>query len=134
MKSTLTKTITAIFIGLFTFLSFAPIFNLSANAEVDCSNTNIPESVREAAGCFRSENTIPSVVQGILNAVISIIGIVAVIYIIIGGVNYMTSAGDADKIKKAKNTIKFAVIGLIIVIFSFVIVNWTIAAIGNATN
>ena len=65
-------------------------------------------------------------VTGILNAVIAVLGIVAVIVIIIGGVSYMTSSGDSSKVKKAKDTILYGVIGLIIVALSFAIVNFVI--------
>lgn len=133
MKAIFTKTIAAIFIGLAAIAPSA-LFASNTNATVDCNDTNIPESVREAAGCLGSSDSLSSVIQGILNAVIGIIGVVAVIYIVIGGVNYMTSAGDAEKVRKAKNTIKYAVIGLVVVILSFIIVNWAIEAIWKATN
>lgn len=68
-------------------------------------------------------------VIGILNAVIAVLGIVAVIVIIMGGVGYMTSSGDAGKVKKAKDTILYGVIGLIIVALSFAIVNFVISNI-----
>ena len=71
-------------------------------------------------------------IVGILNGVIGVLGIVAVVVIIIGGIGYMTSAGDAGKVKKAKDTILYGVIGLIIVVLSFAIVNFVIAnVIGN---
>ena len=68
----------------------------------------------------------------ILNAIIGVLGIVAVVVIIIGGVGYMTSSGDAGKVKKAKDTILYGLIGLIIVALSFAIVNFVISnVIGN---
>ena len=62
----------------------------------------------------------------ILNGVIATLGLVAVIVIIIGGVNYMTSTGDPAKVKKAKDTILYGLIGLIICVLSFAIVNFVI--------
>ena len=47
----------------------------------------------------------------------------------IGGVGYMTSSGDAGKVKKAKDTILYGVIGLVIVALSFAIVNFVISSI-----
>lgn len=69
-------------------------------------------------------------VASIINGVIGVLGIVAVVVIIVGGVSYMTSAGDSSKVKKAKDTILYGVIGLIIVMLSFAIVNWVIG-VGN---
>ena len=60
----------------------------------------------------------------ILNVVFGVVGIVAVIMIILGGVNYTTSQGDSQKVQKAKNTIMYGIIGLIIVLLAFAIVNF----------
>lgn len=68
-------------------------------------------------------------VTGILNAVIAVLGIVAVIVIIMGGIGYMTSSGDAGKVKKAKDTILYGVIGLVVVALAFAIVNFVISNI-----
>lgn len=68
-------------------------------------------------------------VVGIINGVIGVLGLVAVVVIIIGGINYMTSAGDAGKVKKAKDTILYGVVGLVICVLSFAIVNFVISNI-----
>lgn len=68
-------------------------------------------------------------VTGIINAVIAVLGIVCVIVIIMGGVSYMTSSGDAGKVKKAKDTILYGVIGLIVCALAAVIVNFVITTI-----
>ena len=70
--------------------------------------------------------TMDNRIIAIINAVIGVLGLVAVIVIIIGGVQYMTSSGDAGKVKKAKDTILYGIIGLIIVILAFAIVNFVI--------
>ena len=71
-------------------------------------------------------------VQNIINAVVLVLGIVAVIVIILGGVQYMTSSGDAAKVKKAKDTILYGVIGLIVCVLAYAIVNFVIINILNA--
>ena len=70
-----------------------------------------------------------SSITGILNGIIAALGIVAVIVIIIGGIGYMTSTGDPGKIKKAKDTILYGLIGLIVVALALVIVNFVIVNI-----
>ena len=70
-------------------------------------------------------------VTDILNAVIAVLATVAVIVIVIGGVGYMTSTGDAGKVKKAKDTILYGVIGLVICALAAAIVNFVIASIIN---
>ncbi len=76
------------------------------------------------------KNLLTTDVGNIINGIIGVLGIVAVVVIIVGGVSYMTSAGDSSKVKKAKDTILYGVIGLIIVMLSFAIVNWVIG-VGN---
>ena len=68
----------------------------------------------------------------IINAIIGVLGIVCVIVVLIGGINYMTSTGDPAKVKKAKDTILYGVIGLIICALSFAIVNFVIAKVISA--
>ena len=68
-------------------------------------------------------------ITGIINAVIAALGIVCVVVMIIGGVNYMTSSGDAGKVKKAKDTILYGLIGLIVCVLAFAIVNFVIVNI-----
>ena len=62
---------------------------------------------------------------------IGMAGVVCVVFIVIGGVGYMTSAGDPSKLQKAKRTIINAVIGLIIVALSFAITNFVITRLAN---
>ena len=69
-----------------------------------------------------------SVIQ-IINGVIGVLGLVAVVVIIVGGILYMTSSGDAGKVKKAKDTILYGVIGLVICVLAFAIVNFVISNI-----
>lgn len=75
----------------------------------------------------KTTTTLDTSVLNIINAVIGVLGIVAVVVIIIGGVQYMTSSGDAGKVKKAKDTILYGIIGLVVVILAFAIVNFVIA-------
>ena len=65
----------------------------------------------------------------IINIVIGVLGLVCVVVMIIGGVNYMTSSGDAGKVKKAKDTILYGVIGLVVCALAFAIVNWVIGGL-----
>lgn len=64
----------------------------------------------------------------VVNAVLFFAGFVAITFIVIGGFRYVTSAGDPQKTAQAKDTILYAVIGLIIAIAAFTIVNLVIGA------
>ena len=75
------------------------------------------------------EEDLPTKVINIINVVVGVLGIVAVIVVVMGG---MTSAGNPEKVKKAKNTILYGVIGLIICALAFAIVNFVIKNIIGA--
>lgn len=79
----------------------------------------------------KEEGNLDQTIIGIINAVIGVLGLVAVIVIIIGGVQYMTSQGDPGKVKKAKDTILYGIIGLVVCVLAFAIVNFVIANILN---
>jgi len=69
----------------------------------------------------------------ITNTVLFAVGIISVIMLIIGGLRYIVSGGDSKKVTDAKNTIMYAIIGLIIAILSYAIVNFVISAVGGTT-
>lgn len=77
--------------------------------QLDANNLGIP--ITSASGTM----------TGLLNTTYWLAGIIAIIIIIIAGFMYVTSTGDAAKVAKAKNAILYAIIGLIIIIFAYVI-------------
>ncbi len=70
--------------------------------------------------------TLDQGVETVVNLLLFLIGIIAVIAIIIGGIRYTTSNGDAGQTKAAKDTILNAVIGLIVAIMAYAIVRWVV--------
>lgn len=65
-------------------------------------------------------------IQRILNYFLALAGILAVAVLIYGGVQYIISRGDEGAAEKAKNTIVYAIIGLVVIGLSVVIVNFVI--------
>ena len=86
-------------------------------------------TVNEVGNKYGSGSSLQNTVINIINAVVGVLALVCVIVIIIGGVNYMTSSGDAGKVKKAKDTILYGVIGLVVCVLAFAIVNFVISNI-----
>lgn len=64
----------------------------------------------------------------ITNVLLFIIGAVAVIMIVIGGMRYVLSGGDSSQITSAKNTILYAIIGIIVAILAYAAVNFVIGS------
>ena len=69
------------------------------------------------------------VFKQVTNTILYIVGIIAVIMLIIGGIKYVLSGGDSKKVTDAKNTVLYAIIGLVIAVFSYAIVNFVITSL-----
>lgn len=65
-----------------------------------------------------------SFIKNIIKTAIGIVGAVAVGFVVYGGFKYVTSSGQPDKLEKAKDTLKYAGIGLVIVLAAYSIVDW----------
>ncbi len=62
----------------------------------------------------------------ITNVLLFIIGAIAVIMIVIGGIRYVVSGGDSSQITAAKNTILYAIVGIIVAILAYAVVNFVL--------
>ncbi|MBQ6375527.1 hypothetical protein IJJ37_01165 [Candidatus Saccharibacteria bacterium] len=78
-----------------------------------------PSDLFGDAGVFRQ----------VTNTILYIVGIIAVVMLIIGGIRYVISGGDSKKVTDAKNTVLYAIIGLVICFLAFAIVNFVINAL-----
>lgn len=70
-----------------------------------------------------------SIFTTVVNVMLFIIGAICVIMLIFGGIRYTTSAGNSANVTAAKNTIMYAIIGLVIAFLAFAVVNWVLVAI-----
>jgi predicted permease len=83
-------------------------------------------------GGTNANATLSKVAHTIVNLFSIIVGIVAVIMIIYGGFRYITSGGDSGRVGNAKNTLIYAIIGLIIVALAQFLVNYVFTTATNA--
>ena len=79
--------------------------------------------------CSGRAETADNMVEPIVSTLLFVVGVVAVVVIIIGGILYVTSTGDPGKTKRAKDTILYAVIGLVVAILAYAIVNFVVKAL-----
>lgn len=75
---------------------------------------------------------INNIVHTIVNLLSAVVGIVAVIMIIVGGFRYITSGGNDASVTSAKNTILYAIIGLVVVALAQIIVRFTLSKLTNS--
>lgn len=83
-------------------------------------------------GTFLEESAVQSAVSNAFSWAYAMAGLVAVVFIIKGGVEYMISRGDPGRVQKATRSLIYAVIGLVIVILAAVITNVVTNLIGSA--
>jgi Type IV secretion system pilin len=136
---------TALLVGMTLFALGAPVVAAPATSYAACSK--IAEQVSSGANGAASGNTasdcgtstgvdqssISKIASGVVNVFSLIVGIVAVIMIIFGGFRYITSGGDSGKVGNAKNSLVYAIIGLIVVALAQVIVHFVLAQTGSLT-
>ncbi len=95
------------------------------------NNSSVQDWVNEAGGtdATGSSEGLMGMIKNIINIVLGVVGIVAVVMMIMGGISFITSQGDAGKVTKARNTILYGVVGLIVALLAFAIVNFVLTNI-----
>lgn len=73
------------------------------------------------------EGKVNDMITLIINIFSIVVGVVAVIMIIVGGLKYITSSGDSNNVTSAKNTILYAIIGLIVVALAQFVVKFVLS-------
>ena len=69
-----------------------------------------------------NDTSISALILRVINIALTVIGLIAVLFLMIGGFRYITSAGNEETAEQAKKIITNAIIGIVIIILSFVIV------------
>ena len=121
------KKLSAIIISVFAVIGLVALPLAVATTAQAQPAKSIQEGVNGIGG-NESQPELEDGIKDIVNVLLFILGAIAVIMIIIGGIRYTTSNGDASNIKAAKDTILYAVIGLIVAILAYAIVNFVVGA------
>lgn len=107
----------------------APASNPSASGEPASNPTNGSSKlsgtgivIPEGTGLPDPPGGIAAIVKNLLTWLLGIVGVIALIGFIISGVQYLTSAGDEDRMQSAKRNLLYSIIGVVVVLASFVII------------
>jgi Type IV secretion system pilin len=92
-----------------------------------CNNANADDTDRSFACQTQESDPVNTTLGKATNILAFITGVAAVIVIIIGGFQYITSAGDSTKVAKAKDMIIYAAVGLVIVAAARTIIMFVIS-------
>lgn len=128
MKRSYMKKIQAIIVSLVAVvgisgasLVLAPVTALAAPADQVQGGVN-------SVGGNDAGGSLNDGIKNIINVLLYVIGSIAVIMIVIGGLRYVLSGGDSSSTKGAKDTILYAVVGLVVAIFAYAIVNFVVTS------
>lgn len=87
------------------------------------------EGVKAAGGGQCDGDRLSEFLKEIVNILLFVIGTISVIMIIVGGLRYVLSGGDSNSVTAAKNTVLYAVIGLVVAIMAYAIVNFVLGSL-----
>lgn len=74
-------------------------------------------------GNIATLNCIGPLFQNIITTLLSLAGVAALFFIIFSGIKFITSGGDPKQVEGARHTLTYAIIGLLVILFSFLIIN-----------
>lgn len=140
MLTSLRKKLLIIGSSLFMVLApvAAPVAVYAGGADIEgnlsCGTTDleIPNASKNCRSSLSGGTSrINNIITDAINIFSIIVGIIAVIMIIVGGFKYITSGGDSGNISSAKNTIIYAVIGLVIVALAQFLVQFVLDKASN---
>lgn len=74
----------------------------------------------------KNTDSVTKIIKSVVNILLYVVGAVSVIMIVVGGLRYVTSAGDSNGVSGAKDTIIYAVVGLVVASMAYAIVNFVL--------
>lgn len=108
----------------------APAYAVPKGDEA-CANAPAEYRAQMCPGSGGNETKLQTTIGSVLTAVYGLVGIIAVIFVVIGGFKYTTSQGDPGRVQQAKNTIMYALIGLAVTLLAFAITQFVLNALGG---
>jgi len=101
--------------------------NCGGDLQFKADNTGCPTNGTDAT------SKINNIVTLIINIFSVVVGIIAVIMIIVGGIKFVLSGGDSSATGNARNTVLYAVVGLVVVALAQILVRYVLARVNNST-
>ncbi len=98
-----------------------------ANKAACGADLNVDPNATCAQDAGDATAKVNNIIKLVINIFSLVVGVVSVIMIIIGGLKYITSGGESSNITGAKNTILYAIIGLVVVALAQIVVKFVLA-------
>jgi len=137
MKSFFTKALQALVLVPAIALGVSAVAP-TAVAAVDCTDPSNNLSIDTGANCAKgngqSENLFGQggIFQKVTNILLFLVGAISVIMLIIGGIRYVVSGGDQAAVTAAKNTILYAIVGIVVAFLAFAAVSFVTGSLKTA--
>lgn len=139
MKTLLKKAASAILVVPALALALLTASPVAVYAQATGCDVVTSGGIQHGADCAKPTNA-PSQLFGpnsifvtITNILLFIIGAIAVIMLIVGGIRYVVSAGDQAAVTSAKNTILYAIIGIVVAFLAYAAVNFISTQLNQGT-
>lgn len=126
MKKIITRTLMSI--ALVAAVVAAPLVSPQLAFATDTAQQAC-NGVQAAGGGACGGGQLEKFLKDIVNILLFVIGTISVIMIIVGGLRYVLSGGDAGSIKAGKDTVLYAIIGLVVAIMAYAITNFIIGSL-----
>jgi len=97
-----------------------------APATVFAQSDTIQTGIDAAAPGTQDNVDIQGIISNVIDILLWAVGIASVIMLIIGGIRYVVSAGDQNAVQGAKNTILYAIVGLVVAFLAYALVNFVL--------
>ncbi len=122
-----------LFLFFFAFLFFLVPITASAQLNLGDAFGDPLEEVGEGGGYDTDQDSVIPIVQVVIQALLSLLGVIFLILVIYGGILWMTASGNEDQIAKSKKILSAAIIGLIIVVSAYAISWFVLEQLTEAT-
>ena len=98
-------------------------------SSVFAQSESIGDGFEAAQPTNRDTVSVPEIVARVIDILLWAVGIASVIMLIVGGIRYVVSAGDQNAVQGAKNTILYAIVGLVVAFLAFALVEFVLGGL-----
>ncbi|NTU69410.1 hypothetical protein HGB13_01080 [bacterium] len=112
-------------------LILGSVFILPATTFAAIGAGSCPDSLNGSKAC--PSGGLQAFITTISNTILLIVGVIAVLMLIVGGFQYIASSGNPEQVNKAKNTIFYAIIGIVVTLLAFVAVQFVLGQLTAGT-
>lgn len=139
MKTYIKKIAQGLLLVPLTVMSFSIVAAVPATVSAaSCNQGKL--SIQSGANCAQGNETPDnlfgnnSIFKTVTNILLFLVGAISVIMLIIGGIRYVISAGDQTQVTAAKNTILYAIVGIIVAFLAYAAVNFVTQQLVHTAN